>query len=151
MWFWDWPDAWFCHPATLGLSGLLIVPCRWRRGFATSRRLPVLPRHLDDVGVVFAQFLDVDQADVGDIFRSVDLDEQFVLERPAHAPAPDREVFQLDQSFQMHPHLGEAPAARILDLTAAKSGSGFGALGFPFRGDDVVSGKFPFLLFGALC
>jgi len=72
------------------------------------------------------QSLHVNQADMGDGLRRVQIKQQLINERAAHASVPDGEAFEFDQAFQVDAHLRQAPPAGVAQLAAAKGEIAFG-------------------------
>ena len=102
----------------------------WRAGFATPRQVAVLPRHprlkTRQVGfVAVGQNLHVNEADVGNGLRRVQIKQQLINELAAQTSVPDGEAFEFDQPFQVDAHLRQAPPASVAQFPAAKGGIAF--------------------------
>ena len=97
----------------------------WRACFATPRQVAILPRHpllkTRQVGfVAMRQNLHVNQADMGEGLRRVQVKEQLINELAAQTSVPDGEAFEFNQPFQMDAHLRQAPPTGVAQLPAAK-------------------------------
>ena len=104
--------------------------------FVTPRQVAVLPRHPAAKPVRFRrsggrpQGLDLNQADVGDSLRRVEVKQDFIDELAADASVPHGEVFEFHEPLQVNAHLRQAPAASVAQFLAAKPGGAWTHLGF---------------------
>ncbi|OQC68388.1 MAG: hypothetical protein BWX48_00059 [Verrucomicrobia bacterium ADurb.Bin006] len=71
-----------------------------------------------------AQRPDIEQADVRDVLRCVQVEQDFVNELAAESSVTDGQVFEFHEPLQVNAHLRQAPAAEVAQLPAAKSGDG---------------------------
>ena len=98
---------------------------RWRGYFATPRQVAVLPRHppakTRQVGfVVVAKLGGVNEADMGDGFGRVEIEQHFINELAAKASVLDGQIFEVNEAFQVNADLGETPPGQVAQLPAAK-------------------------------
>ena len=72
------------------------------------------------------QSLYVNQADLGEGLRRVQIKQQLINELAAQTSMPDAEAFEFNQPFKMDAHLRQAPPTGVAQLAAAKGGVAFG-------------------------
>ena len=128
------PDARFRHPVTFRVNGWRTRVCRWRAGFATPRQVAVLGRHPTRKTrqvrfVVVLELRHVNEADMSDGFRRVQIEQQLVNELAAQTSVADGQAFQFDQPFEVDAHLRQAPAGGFAQFLAAKGGRATGPCG----------------------
>ena len=121
----------------------------WRGCFVTPRQVAALPRHPHPktrqggsaTGRLTSQLPDLNQADVGDSLRHVEVKEAFINELAADASVPDGEIFEFHQPLQVDAHLRQAPAASVAEFFAGEGSRAFDSALVAVRKDFADVGE----------